>query len=298
MAQRALQQMRRVSNLVNRFVATRWGPAMPWYFVVEYPKSGGTWLGRMIADVLNLPFPQKSVFPIGHPAVLHSHWNHMPRLRGVAYLERDGRDIMVSAFFHRMRLMLTAPPKDQPRMRRELEKILGGPFDHTDARTHLPAFMEHLFRHPWGARMTWVEHVDQWHPAGGLPGVVYVSYEQLRTDPCQHLKRVVEALVDMPIEDWRIEMAVEKFSIERQTGRAAGQEDAKHFIRKGVVGDWANHFSPEAAAVFDRLAGETLVRLGYEPDRSWVEGAADGRVHDTEHPGDPAEVAIAQGDRS
>lgn len=271
MSERILQQMRRASNLVNRFVANRYGSRMPWYFVVEYPKSGGTWLGRMIADVLNLPFPQRSVFPLGHPAVLHSHWNYMPRLRSVVYIERDGRDIMVSAFFHKMRLLLNAPPKTQQAMRRDLEHILGGPFDHTDARTHLPAFIEHLFKHPWGARMTWVEHIDQWHPADGRPHVAYVSYEQLRTEPCEHLKRVVEAISDKSIEDWRIESAVDKFSIERQTGRQAGQEDPRHFIRKGVVGDWKNHFSPEAASIFDRLAGETLVRLGYEPDRSWAQ---------------------------
>ena len=41
--------------------------------------------------------------------------------------------------------------------------------------------------------------------------------------------------------------------------------------RKGVAGDWRNHFTPEAAHVFDSIAGELLVESGYEPDRSWVE---------------------------
>jgi hypothetical protein len=57
--------------------------------------------------------------------------------------------------------------------------------------------------------------------------------------------------------------------MQRATGRAPGQEDRTNFIRKGVVGDWVNHFSREAAEVFDWLAGDTLVSLGYEPDRGW-----------------------------
>lgn len=36
------EPIRRATNLVNRFVANRDGPRMPFYFVVEYPKSGGT----------------------------------------------------------------------------------------------------------------------------------------------------------------------------------------------------------------------------------------------------------------
>jgi hypothetical protein len=81
---------------------------------------------------------------------------------------------------------------------------------------------------------------------------------------------VVEHVAGRAIEDWRVEMAVEKFSMQRATGRRPGEEDRSTLIRKGVVGDWVNHFSREAAVAFDRVAGETLVALGYEADRAWV----------------------------
>src|SRR3712207_8037395 len=42
-------------------------------------------------------------------------------------------------------------------------------------------------------------------------------------------------------------------------------------LRKGVVGDWRNQFSPEAREVFNRYAGEELILLGYEKDRKWVD---------------------------
>jgi hypothetical protein len=58
----------------------------------------------------------------------------------------------------------------------------------------------------------------------------------------------------------------------QRSGRARnpGQTDASQFERKGIVGDWRNVFSPEAARLFDQFEGPTLVRLKYEPDSSWA----------------------------
>ena len=40
-------------------------------------------------------------------------------------------------------------------------------------------------------------------------------------------------------------------------------------FRKGVIGDWRNHFTAEHKAAFKRQAGELLLELGYEDDLSW-----------------------------
>ena len=42
-------------------------------------------------------------------------------------------------------------------------------------------------------------------------------------------------------------------------------------MRKGIVGDWKNHFTPASRAMFDEFAGEQLIKLGYETDNSWVQ---------------------------
>ena len=46
-------------------------------------------------------------------------------------------------------------------------------------------------------------------------------------------------------------------------GRLPGEENTESFYRKGVSGDWKNHFSEKDEAVFRDLAGDTLIRLGY-----------------------------------
>ncbi len=52
-------------------------------------------------------------------------------------------------------------------------------------------------------------------------------------------------------------------------GRKPGQENAGHFYRKGVIGDWRNHFNEENVAIFKEIAGETLIAAGYEQDNDW-----------------------------
>ena len=56
----------------------------------------------------------------------------------------------------------------------------------------------------------------------------------------------------------------------RQTGgRKAGDEDRSSFIRKGVAGDWVNHFTKDTSKLFQELAGDALLALGYEKDPEW-----------------------------
>lgn len=40
-------------------------------------------------------------------------------------------------------------------------------------------------------------------------------------------------------------------------------------FRKGQIGDWTNHFNHEHKEVFKRVAGQTLIRLGYERNLNW-----------------------------
>lgn len=54
-------------------------------------------------------------------------------------------------------------------------------------------------------------------------------------------------------------------------GRSRGSEDVSSHYRKGVPGDWVNHFTAAHAELFDQEYGDLLIRLGYERDRSWVQ---------------------------
>ena len=63
---------------------------------------------------------------------------------------------------------------------------------------------------------------------------------------------------------------VTRNAFERKAGgRSQGEEDARHHYRKGVAGDWRNHFTPRVTAAFKDRYGDLLVALGYETSLDW-----------------------------
>ena len=64
--------------------------------------------------------------------------------------------------------------------------------------------------------------------------------------------------VDRPLPEARVGRLVER----AWSNRAAT-------FRKGVIGDWRNHFDEAHVQAFKEVAGDVLVRLGYENDLEW-----------------------------
>lgn len=62
---------------------------------------------------------------------------------------------------------------------------------------------------------------------------------------------------------------VGRYKFEKKTGRKKGEEQTNHHLRKGIAGDWENHFSEKTRAEFKKLFPGALYKLGYEPDDNW-----------------------------
>ena len=265
--------MRSASNRINRVIAARYGRKLNLHLDCEYPKAGGTWFGKMASEVLQIPYPEHNIFPIGCACVLHNHWQWTPGLEKAWYLRRDGRDVMVSFYFHRMREIKAGNPTVLRRFGPTYDRIFGAGYDPEDTRRNLGPFIEHEFKNPRDARSNWRDHVMQWHDGGrGRAGITYLSYEELVADTEGTLGGSIEAITGNRPDEWVVRQTVEKYSMARQTGgRSAGDEDRDSFIRKGVAGDWVNHFGPSAARRFNDLAGDALVAVGYEPDLDWID---------------------------
>ena len=235
---------------------------VPYYVVNEYPKSGGTWLGQMIASALDIPFPRHRM-PILGRSIMHGHHLHPTGMRNTVVLWRDGRDVTVSWYYH----CLFRSERTHPSLIEENRRAL--PFDdYEDIGANLPRFIDYLFdgqRHPG---FSWSRFVDNWRDR---PGVVYTSYEALRHDGPAELARVVNALQPGALTVERAAEITDAFSFEKMAGRKVGQENIRSFLRKGVVGDWKNVFSPQARELFHERAGEALIALGYERDAGWIE---------------------------
>ncbi len=240
--------------------------AVPLYVVNEFPKSGGTWVGQMLGRVLDVPFPRNR-FPILKPSIMHGHYLNPWGINNVVVVWRDGRDVMVSWYHQQL------SPHEWNRLQVERSRSELPLTNYDDVYGNLPAFIKYTFTRPHSPSFTWTDFVHRWH---GREDVVHVRYEDLRHDTPGELSRIASGLTGEKISVERASAIADEFSFERQSGRRSGQEDKRSFLRKGVVGDWRNVFSPEARKAFDRYTGDELILLGYEQDRGWVEGASSG----------------------
>lgn len=240
----------------------------PHYLVVEYPKSGGTWLSQMLADYLDVPFHGNQWPPLLEwpSSVLHGHYLYSRRFQNLVLLLRDGRDVMTSAYYHLLFHNDTNIPWHVERTRRRL------PLDnYEDVETNMPAFIEFLFvkRESGGFRHTWSEFVASWIDKD----VNLITYEDLLSDTPGTLCKAIQKITQKEPDMHRLCEIAARFSFENVTKRKPGEEDPNRFIRKGIAGDWKSKFTKEACEVFDHYAGDALIQAGYEKDRSWIDSA-------------------------
>ena len=266
-----LAAFRKISSKANRMLAPKFGQTLGYILDSEYPKAGGTWFGKMAAEILQLPYPEHNAFPTGCPCVLHNHWHWAPGLKPAFYLRRDGRDVMVSLYFHRIRELQAQSPVAVRRFGKRYEKLFGKGWDPDNTIRNLPLFIKDEFARPRDSRKNWRDHVMGWHDGGrGREGVVYLSYEELLKDAPGTMTRVITEITGAPPDPWLVAQTTDKYDMSRQTGgRKAGDEDRSSFIRKGVAGDWVNHFTKDTSKLFHELAGDALLALGYEKDPEW-----------------------------
>jgi hypothetical protein len=106
-------------------------------------------------------------------------------------------------------------------------------------------------------------------PASWLnSGELTVRYEALIESPHETFAQIFEhCRIDVP--DERRTKAVDRWLFENMASRRRGEELRTSHMRKGVAGDWQNHFTPELTTAFKERFGDLLIRLGYERDGSW-----------------------------
>ncbi|MEZ6243883.1 MAG: sulfotransferase domain-containing protein [Phycisphaerales bacterium] len=166
-------------------------------------------------------------------------------------LVRDGRDVAVSGFAQQTSTALRrASEPDAARLRERLES------------RQIPDDFLDLWASMWTAC------VD-----AGLEGErlftrsIRVRYEDMLDDAPSQFARLLE-LLGVEHDDATIARCLDAASFERLTGgRERGREDATHFFRKGVRGDWANWLTPAQNERFLAAAGGRLDALTHAPAR-------------------------------
>lgn len=159
-----------------------------------------------------------------------------PQARFVTII-RDGRDAAVSAWFHNRR---TSPD------------WFSGKF---------PTLMQYVdyFAYYWGDYVRRGEEFRSAHP----DLCHCLRYEDLLARPADTLAALL-AFLGVDNGAATVDACLEATSFLRLSqGRERGQEDTASFFRKGVSGDWRNHFDPPMLDLFRSQAHGWLEKMGY-----------------------------------
>ena len=99
--------------------------------------------------------------------------------------------------------------------------------------------------------------------------VIMVRYEDMKQDPVRILGGVF-VFLGVDSTDALVKICVQSNTFEKSAGgRRPGEDDPGSFFRKGIIGDWRNHFSQQNVDTFKEIAGDLLIAAGYEKDDHW-----------------------------
>jgi hypothetical protein len=182
----------------------------------------------------------------------------------LVYIVRDGRDVLISERFRNF-------VEDSKYLTAEDRRILDGlktdqaPF--TDGRRSI--FTEDFIR---CVAQRWVEDVDEIDAEGRrLYGDAYffLRYEDLLERPFDEMKKLW-AFLGVKV-DRKLEKAVEEEMGQNldEVWQAQRNESIASFLPKGKAGNWHRLFTARDKALFKQIAGNALVKWGYEKDTGW-----------------------------
>jgi hypothetical protein len=227
--------------------------------VSEYPKSGGTWLSQMLAEYLEIPFPRNQLPPFSR-CLLHEHFLYSPLFYKPIVLFRDGRDVMVSAYYH---YLFDNSRNYSPRVEMHKQRFARHCADHglkcelNDVKNTLPGFIHYMFKGQTSnfIKMNWASFVDSWQATNAIK----TRYEDLLDDTFTEMSRIILLLLgdSHKLNSAKLRESIDTYARKNVQGRGDS------FVRKGIAGDWKNHFSFDAEKMFNAFADKQLEALGY-----------------------------------
>jgi LPS sulfotransferase NodH len=184
----------------------------------------------------------------------------------VIHIIRDGRDVAVSIIHH----MWNYPKNEgglydlEPEELKKRDAYRGG---------SLASRPESLFTKERLIQIAtvWSTEVGRVIEDGpALLGSNYteVRYEHLLARPVEEVRRLLDFL-GTDASEAMATRCVDMAGFERGSSRKRGQEDSSSRSRKGIVGDWENVFTEDDKSGFKEIAGDLLIKLGYEKSHDW-----------------------------
>ena len=119
---------------------------------------------------------------------------------------------------------------------------------------------------------SWFDHVLGWWEHRDESNVLFLKYEDLKKDLRGGVKKIAEFIGLRHVSDDVIDTVSEQCEFTNMKANPTAnfswfprpETSSFEFMRKGVVGDWKNHFTEEQSAEFDALYAQRMEGSGLE----------------------------------
>jgi len=259
-------------------------------FVTGYPRSGTCWMAWLISDILDSPIDKKesplAYEDVGRKGPHRIRHQHYVSIRGgqdelvggdlflnldrmgdnkLIHMIRDPRDISISQMYwwHKGNLMDAIVYMGGEGH----QWISGKSIEQIFVDTKL------VVKHEW-LKLGWSAYVSSWEDCTMEHSTV--RYEELLCDP----KRcMMELMVELGfcVSEEQIAQAIARqaFDIKRKQIkntlhlRPLGEKLNLTNLRKGISGDWKNHYNQQHAELAQEIFGNMMLKLGYVENEEW-----------------------------
>jgi lipopolysaccharide transport system ATP-binding protein len=239
---------------------------LPTIFHVTHWKAGSQWLNKIInrcagdrvvfadadtGQLLSRPLLPGRVYTTCYVTCQEFHSVSLPEPWHRFIVIRDLRDTVVSLYFSLRYSHVPDAKIVVKRQRLNAMDIEDGLLLLIESDDQLPACA--------AIQRTWLESGEE-----------LIRYEDLLARDLEILEPLLTRTCPLGVPAEQVREAVLACRFEALTGgRARGQEDVRAHERKGVAGDWRNHFTGRVTRAFKARFGELLVATGYEKDLRW-----------------------------
>ncbi|XP_078094074.1 amine sulfotransferase-like [Mustelus asterias] len=233
--------------------------------LVSYPKSGTTWLQQIISLILSnandtgekfknlyakapwIEYPLfKTVSRDYQLLTTHLNYHMVPnivksKMIKIIYVARNPKDVIVSSYhFHKYSRFLKTPK---------------------DFQDFVEQFVEgNVF---YGS---WFDHIRDWYSHKDELNFLFVTYEEMQKDLRSVIEKVASFL-NKKLDAGTLESILDQctFNSMKENPQTNYQDvsgmfysDKGSFYRKGIVGDWKNHFLVSQNEWFDSIYQERM----------------------------------------
>tara|TARA_Y100001980_G_C14556350_1_gene347510 strand:- start:10365 stop:11192 length:828 start_codon:yes stop_codon:yes gene_type:complete len=242
-------------------------------FICGYPRSGNSWTSFLLTfyfgvtfndiDAKKTPRERKSFLQkleknenfanTKYSELIKTHVqpNRLKKYyQNLIYVKRDGRDVTTSYIF----FLITKWKKYKGIKGLIIKKLLSITF----LKNMLIDLLVGVIAKQWS------NHILQSRYC-----LATINYEKLKKNPSDELKKCILKLNENPSIEI-IENAIEFCSFKNMKKYASLDKPIGNSMRKGEVGDWENLFNKKRKMIFNKYAGEALIKHNYVQNKDWI----------------------------